>query len=60
MLQAVNKAKETAGNVEQAIAKPTHSIVSPKKFAPDTYLKSPPEKNGLHKFTLLKKTFKTN
>lgn len=36
MLKAVNKKKAKLGSDQQAIAKPAHSTISPKKLAPDT------------------------
>ena len=38
---AVVNANVAAGQLEQAIAKPVHSTISPKKFAPEMYLNNP-------------------
>ena len=43
MLQKVKSAKAKAGRDEHARAKPNHSMISPKKLAPDTYSNIPPE-----------------
>ena len=44
MLRIVNAAKATEGQLGRINAKPTHSNISPKKFAPDTYSKKPPSR----------------
>lgn len=42
MEHMVKNAKENAGKDHVAMAKPYHSTISPKKFAPETYSNIPP------------------
>ena len=42
MLQKVKKEKAAAIPDQLAMAKPVHSTISPKKFAPETYSNIPP------------------
>lgn len=41
-MRKVKIAKVIDGMDQPAIAKPVHSMISPQKFAPETYSKSPP------------------
>ena len=46
ILQQVKIANATAGSVRQAMANPIHSMISPRKFAPETYSNMPPEREN--------------
>ena len=44
MAHRVKRANENVGMDHVAMAYPTHSTISPKKFAPDTYSNIPPRR----------------